>query len=264
VPSPFRRFAGAALAVGLVVIAAVLVVVWQTRDDSPGGAARERLTVFAAASLTDVLPEIDARPRYSFGGSNALATQIRNGAPADVFASANPSLPAQLHERGLVEKPVPFASNSLVAIVPRANPANVRSIEDLARPGVSVVMAAPGVPVGGYTLRVLESLGLSSRILPNVVSRETDVRAVLSKVALGQADAGFVYSTDAKQVPGKVEVVEVPRSAQPGATYAIAVVAGSPRRAAARAFVRELLTEEAQAKLAEFGFRPCPGCPARP
>jgi molybdate transport system substrate-binding protein len=247
-----------------VAIAAVLVAVWQTRDDAPGGAPRDRLTVFAAASLTDVLPEIDPGPRYSFGGSNSLATQIQNGAPADVFAAASPSLPAQLHARGLLEKPVPFASNSLVVIVPAANPANIRSIEDLARPGVSVDMAAPGVPVGDYTLRVLENLGLTSRILPNVVSRETDVRAVLSKVALGQADAGFVYATDAKQVPGKVRVVEVARSAQPGATYAIAVVAGSPRRAAARAFVQELLTDEAQAKLAEFGFRPCPGCPARP
>ena len=255
------RRKGIGLAGVAVLVLAALAVIWQTW---PGGSAADdprRLTVFAAASLTDVLPEIDPDARYSFGGSNSLSVQIENGAPADVFASASPKLTERLHEQGLVEEPSSFAGNSLVLIVPRSNPAGIRSVRDLAEPGVAVDVAGPDVPVGEYTLRVLENLGLSRQILPNVVSRETDVRAVLSKVALGQADAGFVYATDAKQSPEDVTVIELPRSAQPPARYSVAVVADSPNRDAARVFARGLREAEAQAKLVARGFLPCHGCP---
>ena len=225
-----------------------------------GGRAQARshagVTVFAAASLTNVFPKIDSSPRYSFGGSNALAAQIRLGAPADVFASANTSLPAQLHAKGLCSKPVVFARNTLVIVVPRSNPAGIRNIYDLGKSGVKVDIAAPGVPVGGYTLQVLERLKLSKAVLANVVSRETDVREVLAKVALGEADAGFVYSTDARTTPGRVKVLKVPARAQPKLQYGICVVSNSGNRQAAQAFVGKVLSKPGQAKLRAAGFLP--------
>jgi molybdate transport system substrate-binding protein len=211
------------------------------------------LTVFAAASLTHVMPQIDAHPRYSFGGSNTLASQIRQGAPADVFASADTSIPQQLYAEGVVEKPVVFTRNALVMIVPRGNPARLHSVYDLRRDGIKLVVAAPGVPVGDYTRRVLHNLGLDSA-LSNVVSNENDVRDVLAKVALGEADAGFVYTTDARTVRGKVATIGIRWSAQPIVRYAVAVVRSSSRKSAARAFVAKLLRPVAQARLQAAGF----------
>jgi molybdate transport system substrate-binding protein len=158
------------------------------------------ITVYAASSLTDVFRRIDAGPRYSFGASSTLAAQIAQGAPADVLASANTTIPDQLFAKGLVQKPVVFTRNRLVLVVPRSNPAGIQSVYDLTKPGTKLVIAATAVPVGSYTLQVLKKMGLTTSVLANVVSRESDVRSVLSKVALGEADAGFVYSTDAKTV----------------------------------------------------------------
>jgi molybdate transport system substrate-binding protein len=213
------------------------------------------LTVFAAASLTNVFPAIDKHETYSFGGSNALATQIQQGAPADVFASANTSLPFTLYDQGWVEKPVLFTRNQLTVIVPKSNPANIHSVADVGKPGVKLVVAAVGVPVGDYTRTVLKNMNLSS-VLNNVVSNETDVREVLAKVALGEADAGFVYTTDAKTVKGKVATIGIRWTAQPKVTYAIAVVKASTHKAAARAWVKRLLGKAAQAKLRAAGFLP--------
>src|SRR5690348_11058000 len=173
------------------------------------------LTVFAAASLTQVFPQIDKRPRYQFAGSDQLAFQIQQGARVDVFAAASPKYPEQLYQQGLVEKPIPFATNTLVLIVPRSNPARIHSVLDLARPGVKVVIGDPGVPVGSYTRTVLSNLGISAAVMKNVVSQETDVKGVLGKVLLGEADAGFVYATDVKPVLGKVGVIRIRESAQP-------------------------------------------------
>jgi molybdate transport system substrate-binding protein len=211
------------------------------------------LIVFAAASLTNVFPQIDAKQQYSFGGSNMLAAQIQQGAPADVFASANVALPQKLYDAGLVEKPVVFTRNALILIVPKANPAHIRSVYDLTHEGVKLVVAAPGVPVGDYTRIVLHNLGLDSA-LSNVVSNENDVREVLAKVALGEADAGFVYTTDARTVRGKVATIGIRWSAQPIVRYAVAVVVSSPHKAAARAFVARLLRVTAQKKLQAAGF----------
>jgi molybdate transport system substrate-binding protein len=213
------------------------------------------LTVFAAASLTNAFPKIDANPHYSFAGSNALAAQIRQGAPADVFASANTSIPQQLYAAGLVERPVVFTRNALVLVVPKSNPANIHSVYDLRRQGVKLVVAAPGVPVGDYTRIVLHNLGLDD-VLPHVVSNENDVRGVLAKVALGEADAGFVYTTDARTVRGKVATIGIRRSAEPIVRYAVAVVKSSRHKAAARAFVRRLLGKPAQKALQTAGFLP--------
>ena len=219
-------------------------------------AARARLTVYAAASLTDVFPKIDPAEQYSFGGSNTLAAQIMQGAPADVFASANTSLPSQLAARGLCSRPVVFTRNALVIVVPRANPAGVHTVYDLAKSGIKLDIAGPGVPVGSYTLQVLKNMNLSAAVLRNVVSQETDVREVLSKVALGEADAGFVYSTAAKTAPGKVTVIKVPPWAQPKVQYGICVVSNSSNKAAAQAFVAKVLSKPAQAKLLAYGFLP--------
>ena len=213
-----------------------------------------QITVYAAASLTDVFPQIDKGPRYSFGGSNTLAAQIRQGAPADVFASANMTLPNGLYSSGGCSKPVVFTRNALVIVVPRSNPANVRSVYSLTRKGIKLVIAGSGVPVGSYTLQVLKNMNLSSSVLANVVSRETDVREVLAKVALGEADAGFVYSTDAKVDAGKVKVIRLPAWAQPKVQYGICVVSSSSDKAGARAFVKKVLSKAGQAKLRKAGF----------
>ncbi|MGB2875500.1 MAG: molybdate ABC transporter substrate-binding protein [Gaiellaceae bacterium] len=217
------------------------------------GSSNAKLTVYAAASLTDAFPKIAPSARYSFAGSNALAAQIRQGAPADVFASANMTLPQQLYHDKLCSKPVVFTRNSLVVIVPRANPANIYSVYDLRMKGVKLVIAGPGVPVGSYTVQVLKNLNLTS-VLSNVVSREVDVREVLAKVALGEADAGFVYSTDAKTVPVKVRVVRIPARGQPTVQYGICVVSASAQKTAATAFVKRVLGKTGQRILFKYGF----------
>jgi molybdate transport system substrate-binding protein len=220
----------------------------------PATAASPRITVYAAASLTDVFPAIDSREKYSFAGSNTLAAQITQGAPADVFASANMTLPIQLFQKGLCSKPVVFTRNTLVIVVPRSNPAHIHSIYDLTKSGIKLDIAAPGVPVGSYTLQILKNMNLSAAVQKNVVSQETDVREVLSKVALGEADAGFVYSTDAKTVPGQVTVIKVPAWAQPKVQYGICVVSHSSDRTDANAFVKLVLSTSGQKKLHNFGF----------
>lgn len=217
-------------------------------------AKRSQLTVYAAASLTDVFPAIDAHEKYSFGGSNALATQITQGAPADVFASANMTLPKQLFQQSLCSKPVVFTRNKLVIVVPRNNSAHIRNIYDLTKSGVKIDIAAKGVPVGNYTLQILQNMNLTNAVLKNVVSQETDVREVLAKVALGEADAGFVYSTDAKTVAKSVLVIKIPAWAQPKVQYGICVVAGSAHKSAAHAFVKRALSRAGQRKLHRYGF----------
>jgi molybdate transport system substrate-binding protein len=249
-----RRTLAAALAAAVVVASSLLAAV-----SFAGGSheQRPRLTVFAAASLTNVLPQIDSRARYSFGGSNMLAAQIEQGLPADVFASANTGLPWQLHRKGLVSRPVVFTANKLVIVVAHGNPLHLHSVYDLERHGLKIVMAAAGVPVGDYTRTVLKRLGLSD-LVKKAVAQETDVREVLSQVALGQADAGFVYATDARTVNGKVGVIGLPKSAQPRVLYAAAAVKSSKHLQAAKTWIHRLLTRRAQKKLRAAGFLPVP------
>ena len=151
-----------------------------------------------------------------------------------------------------------FTSNRLALIVPRSNPAGIRSVYDLKRKSVKLVIAGAAVPVGGYTRTVLRKMGLSS-VLSKVVSQETDVRAVTGKVALGQADAGFVYVTDARAVADRVTVIRIPAWAQPRVRYEIAVVSSSSKKTAAQAWIRTLLSARGQAALKEYGFLPVPG-----
>ncbi len=218
-----------------------------------GGPTSEPLDVYAAASLAEVLPQIDSDARFSFAGSDELATQIREGAPADVYAAASSKYPQELYEEGLVERPVAFASNRLVLIVPRANPAAIEGVEDVLEPGTRLVVAAEGVPVGDYTRTVLEALDLSAT-LENVVSNEDDVKGVAGKVALGEADAGFVYATDVAPVAERVRAIELPDGAQPPIEYQVAVVVGSDDEEDARAFVSRLRSETGRSILAGAGF----------
>jgi molybdate transport system substrate-binding protein len=215
-----------------------------------------QITVFAAASLTDVFPKIDKHQRYSFAGSNQLAAQIQQGAPADVFASANMTLPQQLYAKNLCSKPVAFTRNRLVVIVPKKNRAKLHAISDLTRKGVKIVIAQAGVPVGTYTIQVLQALHLYDQVMANVVSKETDVREVVAKIVLDEADAGFVYATDAKAVTGDVKVITIPKSAEPGIQYGICVVTASAHPVAARAFVKKVLSKKGQRTLRAFGFVP--------
>ena len=252
-----RRLASVALAAALALIALAAVAGRASASQRAHGAARAaQLTVYAAASLTDVFPKIDPSQKYSFGGSNALAAKITLGAPADVFASANMTLPNQLFSKGLCSQPVVFTRNTLVIVVPTANPANIHSIYDLAKPGVKLDVAGPGVPVGSYTLQILKNMNLTAAVTKNVVSQETDVREVLAKVALGEADAGFVYSTDAKTVPGKVKVLKVPAWAQPKVQYGICVVSKSGDKTDAQAFINKVLSKAGQAQMLVYGFLP--------
>jgi molybdate transport system substrate-binding protein len=211
------------------------------------------LTVLAASSLTDVFPKIDAGNRYSFGGSDMLAAQIQQGAPADVFAAASPKYPEQLYQKGLVLKPVVFATNRLVLIVPASNPAGISSVYDLCKSGVKIDIGDKAVPIGAYTRQVLTTLGLQC-VLSNVVSNEQNVRDILTKVSLGEADAGFVYVTDARTVPGKVRTILLPGWAQPHVKYEIAVVKSSSKQAAAAAFIKKVLARQGQKLLLAAGF----------
>jgi molybdate transport system substrate-binding protein len=236
----------------VAVLAAVAVV--------PAGATTKegRLTVFAAASLTRVLPQIDKRPAYQFAGTNTLALQIQQGAPVDVFVSASPRYIVDLSSKGLlVGKPTWILSNRIVLIVPRANPAHIAAPADLARPGVRLVIAAAGVPAGDYARKSLAGMHLAGA-LKNVVSDEPDVEGVVAKVVSGDADAGFVYASDAKAAGSKVTKISLPGAGRFTAVYGAAVVRNAPNPGAARAFVATLGAPRAQALLRAAGFGPAP------
>jgi len=211
-------------------------------------------TVFAAASLTEAFPKISPSSRFQFASSNQLALQITRGAPADVYASASPIYTQDLFRSGLVEKPRTFATNSLVLAVPRSNPAKIRSVQDLAkRPRLKLVVAGAKVPIGLYTREVLKRLGLL-RVLRKAVSQEPDVKGIVGKLALGEADAGFVYATDVRAASSRLIAIRLPKRSQPSVRYEIAVVKGSKNREAALEFVADLLSTDGRRELAKAGF----------
>jgi molybdate transport system substrate-binding protein len=210
-----------------------------------------RPTVLAAASLTEAFDQLGGAT-FTYAGTSALVTQIRQGAPADVFASADEQHMQELVDAGLVEAPRAFARNALEIVTKPGNPKGVRGLADLARPDVAVALADPSVPVGGYARQVLARAGLDVR----AVSLEVDVKAVLTRVTIGDADAGIVYVSDARAAGSKAEGIAIPDDQNVVATYPIAVVKGAPHRAAARAFVRAVLGPKGQAALEAHGFRP--------
>jgi molybdate transport system substrate-binding protein len=248
----------------LAALATVALLVAGCGGDNDSSASRPELVVSAATSLKRAFTaygrQFDAaETRFSFAGSDELAAQIRQGVKPDVFASANTKLPDQLHADGLVEKPTVFAANRLVLAVPAGN-TKVRSLDDLAKPGVTIAVGSPSVPVGAYTRKVLAGLGAarSKAILDNVRSNEPDVGGVVGKVTQGAVDAGFVYVTDARAAGDGVEAIELPGRLQPQVAYGVAIVKGAAHREQAKAFIDGLLRGAGRRALERAGFEPPP------
>jgi molybdate transport system substrate-binding protein len=247
----------------LLAVAALALAGCGGGDDAggSGAAAPGEIKVFAAASLTAAFTELGERyssanggaeVTFNFAGSQALATQIQQGAPADVFASAD--LPNMDKVKDLVGTPQNFASNRLAIVVEQGNPKGVEGLADLADPDLKVVLAAEEVPAGKYAKQVLDRAGVSV----TAVSREDNVKAVVTKVSLGEADAGIVYVTDVTAGGDKVEGVDVPADQNMTATYPMATVRASEAPQAAQAFLDLVRSAEGQQVLKEYGFLPPP------
>ena len=218
------------------------------------------LVVFAAASLTETFTSLgrafeaahpEVKVRFNFAGSSALAQQITQGAPADVFAAAGPAAMKAVTDAGLAAgEPQVFVRNRLEIATPPGNPANVTALRDLARPGLKVVLCAPQVPCGAAAVKALDSAGVE--VEP--VSLEQDVKAALTKVRLGEADAALVYRTDVKAAAGKVDGVDFPEAATAVNDYPIATLAKAPHAALAEGFTRLVLSGRGRAVLTRAGF----------
>jgi molybdate transport system substrate-binding protein len=245
------------------------------RAQSPPPDRAHTLRVFAAASLADAFGAIGRelerqRPgltvRINLAGSQQLATQIEQGAAADVFASADERWMRDVEERGrLAGESAIFARNRLVAIVPRTNPARIRGLADLARGGVKLVLGADAVPVGRYSRIVLQNLArdpafgrdFAARALRNLVSEEENVKSVVGKVQLGEADAGIVYRSDVTPAVARfLRVIEIPASANVFASYPIALVKDAREAEAGRVFIALVLSPGGQQLLARGGLIP--------
>ncbi len=249
-----------------VVLAAVAIMATaragspSTAHDSHAFGTSHEVFVFAAASLTDAFKALgtafeaanpDTTVRFSFAGSHQLATQILQGAPADVFASADPrQMQAVPAARAVGGEPRLFAANGLAIVVERGNPLGVRGLADLARVDLTLVLAAEEVPAGRYTRLALERAGVEVA----AASFENDVRSVLFKVRLGEADAGIVYTSDVLAAGGAVDAVPIPPRHNVIVRYPIAVPAGAPNPVGGQAFVAFARSAEGQAVLARYGF----------
>ena len=218
--------------------------------------AAQATTVYAAASLRDAFPEIDRGPTYNFAGSNQLQTQIERGAPADVFASAGPTEAQALFKEGRCTRPVTFATNIVVMLVPANNPAGIRSIYSLKRgPQRRLAVGTAGVPIGAYTRTLLARMRLTSLLTRHIVSNEPSVTSIMSKVALGSADAGFAYVTDAKGSGRRVKQIRLPTWAQPPVRYQMcAVRRHGADTAGAQAFIRRVTSTNGRRVLQKWDF----------
>ena len=242
---------------------------------STGQTQKQAITVLAAASLTESFTEIgkkfeqenpDIRVTFNFAGSQTLLQQLEQGIPADVFASANQKYMSDANEGGFVDSSESkvFAKNALIVIYPKSNPGNIQVLADLSNPGLKIVIAAGEVPVGKYTLEFLDKTSDTSSNLPadfkvgfmkNVVSYENTVKSVVSKVMLGEADAGVVYLTDVTgDAQNELVVIEIPTEQNVIATYPIAVLKSSQNTVLSQAFVDFILSEEGQGILQDYGF----------
>jgi molybdate transport system substrate-binding protein len=230
------------------------------------------LTVFAAASLADAFTEIGksfetdhpgVTVAFNFAGSQTLRTQIEAGAPADVFASANKTEMEALLQASLVAEGTPqvFLTNKLVVILPENNPAALERLEDLANPGLKLVFAAEEVPMGKYARQALDQMNapfgvdFKERVLANVVSNEDNVKQVVAKVQLGEADAGIVYTSDAVAAPD-LKTIDIPAELNVVAEYPIAPLTHSANADLTTAFITYVLSDEGQAILQKWGFGP--------
>lgn len=247
----------------VVLVVAVLAAACGGGNSSSGGGAGSptQIKVFAAASLTAAFNKLgadfttshpDTKVTFNFAGSQALATQIRQGAPADVFASADTTNMSKVED--LVGTPRNFASNLLQIIVAKGNPKGVKGLADLSRGDLKVVLAAPDVPAGKYARQALDA----QQVTVKPVSLEDNVKAVVTKVSLGEADAGMVYVTDVTGGGDRVEGVAIPTGQNVPATYPIAVVKASGHQSQAQAFMDLVLADQGQRVLSSYGFLPPP------
>lgn len=236
------------------------------------GEAKPAVTVMAAASLSESFKEIGVlyeakhgKASFSFGASNTMRAQMEQGARADVFASANRKEMDAAVKAGLVDAASVkiFVRNKLAILVPKGNPGAVKSPNDLAKPGLKIVVAAEAVPVGKYTLEMLEKLGadpargatFKDRVLANVVSREENVKSVVTKVRLGEADAGIAYVSDISgDAQKELALIEVPDESNVIAEYPLAPLVKTLNADGAAAFIKIVLSDEGQAILAKRGF----------
>ena len=228
-----------------------------------GGDDSDQLVVSVAASLDTAFNDyVDAAgidAKMSFAGSDELAAQIRQGVKPDVYAAANTTLPDELHKEGLVGEPTVFATNTLVLAVPEDS--QIDSLDDLTKPGTSIVMGDPTVPVGSYTREVLDQLpaGPRTAIYDNVRSEEPDVSGISGKLTQGATDAGFAYITDVTASSGQLKAIQLPADLQPNVAYGAAVVIGAKNPEGARKFIDGLLSGDGATALEEAGFKPPPG-----
>ncbi len=266
---------------GSIIFLLTSFVVWMAvgctaAANAPTTAPRVNLTVMAAASLLDAFNDLGAQFQashpgvtvtFNFAGSHQLAQQIASGAPADVFASANQAQMTVAVKTGRIDANAAkfFVQNRLVVIFPKDNPGKLARLQDLSRPGLKLVFAAKEVPVGQYSLDFLKKgsqdpafgADFQAAVLKNVVSYEDNVKSVLTKVALGEADAGIVYTTDAASDPNaKVSELAIPDALNVIASYPIAALRDSSHPALAQAFVDLVLSTQGQATLQKYGFIP--------
>jgi molybdate transport system substrate-binding protein len=233
----------------------------ETTSESPAGDLTGTLTVFAAASLTDVFGDLgdqlmadnpDLDIQFNFAGSSALATQLSQGAPADVFASANQPQMTVVTDAGLqAEDPTVFTENILEIAVPEGNPGNVTGLADFADPDLTLAICAADVPCGAAATKVFDAAGITA--VPDTL--EEDVRAALTKVELAEVDAALVYASDVQSAGSGVEGIEFPEAEDAINEYPICVLADAPNPDAAQAFVDLVLSDDGQKALEAAGFR---------
>jgi molybdate transport system substrate-binding protein len=223
------------------------------------GGDESTLTVAAASSLRPAFGHTgDGGLRFTFGGSDLLANQIRQGAKVDVIAAASTIQPDSLFDEGLVEEPVEFAGNRLVIGVPEGS--GIESVSDIAEPGTSLLVGDGSVPIGIYAREMLTRLppSTSAAIMDNVRSEEQDASSITAKLTQGAADAGIIYETDVLSAPGKLRAVPIPERLQPRIAYSAAVVASSDLKGQAREFIQSLLAGAGAAELEKAGLLPPP------
>ena len=262
----------------LLALIAVLVLA-----SSAGLAEKPKeITVFTAASLTGAFGEIGQMYKnetsisvvFNFDGSQALRTQIENGAYADVFASANKKQMNSLKNSGLMNNSsiVIFTRNKLSLIVPKENPAKIGNLSDLAKPGLKIVMGTKDVPVGDYALQIINNLGNNSsygpdyktKVLANVISQETNVNYVVTKVALGEADVGFAYVSDiTEDLASKVDKIDIPDEYNIIAEYPMGILLESKYPTESQEFMNLVISDEGKAVLEKYGFAPVESQPAK-
>jgi len=226
-----------------------------------GAGRTTSVTVFAAASLTEPFSDLQARLKtsnpglaltFSFAGSGALVTQVQQGAPADVIATADPASMNKLRVAGLVDPPTSFATNRLEILVEPGNPKDIRGLQDLSRNDIKLVVADENVPAGRYSAQALQAAGVTVR----PVSKEADVKAAVAKVTAGEADATIVYVTDVRSAGSKGQGVTIPEGVNVVADYLIAVVKATRNRVAAAAFLAAVVDGDGQGELLRRGFLP--------